>query len=76
MAVYLNPRVVRLARHQHLFGGSGCWGDAGASVPCSGADALPAAFEPVWNGNTKYGDYLHHYNMGNVEWRPPAQGKP
>jgi len=58
--VYINPQVASRPEHAHLFGGGGCLAELPSqnpddkvkyvTAPCSGAQELPEAFRPVWNG--------------------------
>jgi len=48
LKVYINPAVARLPKHQHLFGGPGCFIDYNKpKVECKDVDALPPGYRPL-----------------------------
>ena len=53
--VFINPEVASLPTHAHLFGGPRCTFDSGDSIfECTGKDALPDQFLPVFRSPTPW----------------------
>ena len=56
LLVFINPTIAARPEHQHLFGGPGCWGNRDKNVMCTGSDAVPDNYLPVFRTPTPFDD--------------------